>query len=115
MPFPETRGKLIDAGYSFVDTKTCKCGAKMELWRTPKNEFIPMHPMSDDDAKAESHFATCPQAAQFRRQKPTAAASRESSPTPPPPSQPSGRAQEASQGNTRSEGHTPSKRVNGPE
>jgi len=41
----------------------------MELWHTPTDQIIPMNPMSNDDAKAESHFATCPKAQQFRRNK----------------------------------------------
>ena len=69
MPFPATRRLLKEAGYEFITNKVCPCGAKMELWRTPINQVIPMNPMPDDDAKAESHFSTCPKAAQFRRQK----------------------------------------------
>lgn len=69
MPFPATRGLLKEAGYTFVTNKVCPCGAAMELWHTPKDQTIPMNPMSDDDAKAESHFATCIKAAQFRRAK----------------------------------------------
>jgi hypothetical protein len=69
MPFPETRRLLKEAGYYFVANKTCPCGATMELWHTPKDQLLPMDPMSDDDSKAESHFATCAKAQQFRRQK----------------------------------------------
>jgi hypothetical protein len=69
MPFPPTRRELKEAGYDFVTTKTCPCGEKMELWHTPKDQMLPMNPMTDDDAKAESHFATCVKAAQFRRVK----------------------------------------------
>ena len=69
MPFPATRRELKEAGYDFVTMKTCPCGARMELWHTPKDQVLPMNLMQDDDAKAESHFATCPKAAQFRRQK----------------------------------------------
>jgi hypothetical protein len=68
MPFPATKRALIDAGYSFAGNKTCPCGAAMELYRTPKGAFLPMNPMAEDDSKAESHFATCPKAQQFRRQ-----------------------------------------------
>lgn len=69
MPFPATRRLLKEAGYTFETNKTCPCGAPMELWRTPKDQLLPMDPMSDDDSKAESHFATCPKAQQFRRMK----------------------------------------------
>jgi hypothetical protein len=71
MPFPPTRRLLKEAGYDFMTNKTCPCGATMELWHTPKDQVIPMNPMADDDAKAESHFATCVKAAQFRRKKTT--------------------------------------------
>lgn len=69
MPFPMTRRLLKAADYTFVAIKVCPCGATMELWRTPNDQVIPMNPMSDDDAKAESHFATCPKAKQFRKAK----------------------------------------------
>lgn len=69
MPFPATKKLLEEAGYKFVTNKTCPCGALMELWCTPKDSLIPMNPMGDPEAKAESHFATCPKAVQFRRAK----------------------------------------------
>ena len=69
MPFPETKRLLKEAGYDFLAHKICPCGSAMELWHTPKDQVIPMNPMPDDDAKAESHFATCPKAQQFRRNK----------------------------------------------
>jgi hypothetical protein len=70
MPFPETRGKLKEAGYKYLGNKICPCGASMELWLTPNNATMPMNTMREDDDKAESHFASCPLAAQFRRKKP---------------------------------------------
>lgn len=69
MPFPPTRRLLKEAGYDFLSTKICPCGATMELWHTPMDKVMPMNPMADDDAKAESHFSTCPMAKQFRRPK----------------------------------------------
>jgi hypothetical protein len=69
MPFPPTRRELKEAGYDFIGNKTCPCGAAMELWDTPQGSTMPMNPMADDDSKAESHFATCVKAAQFRRAK----------------------------------------------
>jgi hypothetical protein len=69
MPFPATKKLMIEAGYKYLANKTCPCGASMELWLTPKDATMPMNPMRDDDDKAESHFATCPKAAQFRRPK----------------------------------------------
>ena len=69
MPFPANRHDLKEAGYDFIAMKTCPCGATMELWQTPSNQMMPMNPMAGDDSKAESHWATCPKAAQFRRAK----------------------------------------------
>lgn len=69
MPFPATRRLMEEAGYSFAGKKTCPCGDPMELYRTPKGELLPMNPMPNPDSKAESHFATCSKAAQFRRKK----------------------------------------------
>lgn len=102
MPFPETRGKLKEAGYDFMTRKTCQCGAVMELWHTPKDQIIPMNPMIDDEAKAESHFATCPRAAQFRKKKPAAATEHESSPAQTQPQKPNGRAEDKNQSATKS-------------
>jgi hypothetical protein len=67
MPFPATRREMIETGYKYLANKMCPCGARMELWSTPKNQTLPMNPMEKDEDKAESHFATCPRAAQFRR------------------------------------------------
>jgi hypothetical protein len=70
MPFPATKRLLIEAGYQYLTDKTCPCGARMELWRTPNGMSIPMNPMDSPDAEAESHFASCPKAEQFRRKRP---------------------------------------------
>jgi hypothetical protein len=67
MPFPATRKLLKEAGYDYLTVRKCTCGASMELWHTPKDQTIPMNPMPDEESKAESHFATCPLATQFRR------------------------------------------------
>jgi hypothetical protein len=69
MPFPATRKLMQDAGYSFAGHKICPCGARMELWHTPSDQLMPMNLMENDESKAESHFATCPKAQQFRRKK----------------------------------------------
>jgi hypothetical protein len=69
MPFPATRQALVEAGYTFMANKVCPCGSRMELWHTPKDQTIPMNPMPEAESKAESHFATCPKAVQFRRHK----------------------------------------------
>lgn len=70
----------------------------MELWHTPNNQTLPMNPMHDDEAKAESHFATCPRAAQFRRKKPpTSVAAHGSAPAQTRQAKPNGRAQDIPQ------------------
>jgi hypothetical protein len=72
MPFPPTQQALIEAGYKYTAHKVCPCGAEMELWLTPVGTTIPMNPMRSPEAQAISHFATCPKAQQFRRNKPHA-------------------------------------------
>jgi hypothetical protein len=67
MSFPATRAEMILAGYIFLTNKTCPCGAVMELWQTPKDKTMPMDVMPDTSSPAVSHWATCPKAAQFRR------------------------------------------------
>lgn len=69
MPFPATRQELKFSGYDYHGKKTCPCGATMELWHTPRGAIMPMNPMPSDDSPAESHWATCPRAQQFRRPK----------------------------------------------
>jgi hypothetical protein len=69
MPFPKDKGGMIAAGHKYLCDKTCPCGAKMELWLTPKGATMPMNRMRENTDPAESHFATCPMAAQFRRHK----------------------------------------------
>ena len=102
MPFPETRAKLKEAGYDFMTTKRCRCGAAMELWHTPKDQIIPMDAMSDDDAPAISHWATCSEAAQFRKQRAAYAPSHELHPEQTPPRKPNARARDMTPLNTRS-------------
>jgi hypothetical protein len=69
MPFPATRFELKQAGYDFIATKTCPCGAAMELWDTPNGKTMPINPMENDESAAVSHWATCSKAQQFRRPK----------------------------------------------
>ena len=111
MPFPPTRAKLKEAGYDFMTTKTCPCGATMEMWHTPKDQIIPMNPMSDDEAKAESHFATCEKAAQFRRTRSASAPSHGSGPAQTQPAKPNGRAEDTPA--TRSPQPPPRSKANG--
>lgn len=67
---PQTRAELIRRGYQYVGTKTCtavECGKRIELWRTPNQATAPYNPMPDENSHAQSHYATCTRAAQFRR------------------------------------------------
>ena len=69
MPFPATKAAMIEAGYKYLANKTCPCGAGMELWLTPNDKAMPMNLMPAPDSPAISHWATCPKAQQFRRNK----------------------------------------------
>jgi hypothetical protein len=40
----------------------------MEWWTTPNGDRIPMNFMRDEDSPAVAHFATCPQAHQFKKE-----------------------------------------------
>jgi hypothetical protein len=67
---PQTRAELIRRGYQYVGNKTCsapECGKPIELWRTPNQVKAPYNPMPDETSHAQSHYATCPRAQQFRR------------------------------------------------
>ena len=67
-PMPRTRRELIQYGYQFCDSDTCRgCGQHIEFWRTPNGKRAPYDPTGHVDAPAVSHFATCPDAKQFRR------------------------------------------------
>jgi len=67
MPFPETVDELKTAGYKFDGHSHCRgCGEVIEWWLTPRGKRMPM----DVDARGncESHFSTCPKAANFRKE-----------------------------------------------
>src|SRR5215472_7311130 len=113
MPFPETRRALKEAGYDFMTTKVCPCGATMELWHTPKDQIMPMNPMADDDAKAESHWSTCPKAVQFRKKKSAAGAGHEAPPAQTPQGKPSARASAKPPSNAKSGSQPLPRRLNG--
>lgn len=69
MGFPATQKALIDAGYKRSCYSRCSaCNSAMEWWQTPTGGRIPMNSMTADDSPAVSHFATCPNASQFRKQ-----------------------------------------------
>jgi hypothetical protein len=59
--------QLYDAGYRLVRIGTCRspnCGRKIEFWQTPKGKLIPL-----DSGTFEPHWASCVDAAKFRRAK----------------------------------------------
>jgi len=66
MPFPETTQELVQQGYKFDNQANCRgCGAAIEWWITPRNKKMPMD--VDADGNAESHWANCPAAKEFRK------------------------------------------------
>jgi hypothetical protein len=68
MPFPATREALKSAGYRFDNHARCRgCHAEIEWWFTPKGGKMPFDLMQEDSSAATSHFATCPDAEEFRR------------------------------------------------
>ena len=72
MPFPATKAEMIEEGYEWITDKVCPCGETMELWKTPRQQVMPMNPMAELQSPAVSHWATCSKAEQFRRRKPDA-------------------------------------------
>ena len=82
MPLPDTFVELALAGYHYQGSGHCKaCGVRLEWFLTPKLHRIPFSGKQQvivgedtirsitSDVKIEPHFATCPQAEQFRRKK----------------------------------------------
>ena len=68
-PFPRTLAELEAAGYTRNCYTRCRgCGEAIEFWNTPKGGRIPMETMPTPESRAEAHFATCPHAAEFRKQ-----------------------------------------------
>lgn len=65
MPFPENIDELRKTGYVSGGKSTCKCGAALQWWTTPKGKQMPM-----DAGTARPHFARCPLASRFRKKKP---------------------------------------------
>lgn len=64
--FPATRGELTAAGYKLKASRNCRlCGGHLEFWLTPKNKLAPLEVVAGN--KLQSHFATCPHAAKFRK------------------------------------------------
>ncbi len=65
---PQTRGLLLQRGYHFTGTNSCRgCGQMVEWYHTPSGKNAPFDRMPHDDSPAVSHFATCTRANYFRR------------------------------------------------
>jgi hypothetical protein len=65
MPFPATLEELKAAGYVFDNDSACRgCGGPIQWWKTPKGKFMPMD--VDLDGNSKPHWATCPNAKDFR-------------------------------------------------
>jgi hypothetical protein len=70
MPFPQTREALKAAGYCFDNHARCRgCGAEIEWYFSPKGSKMPFDLMPEETSPAITHFATCPNAEDFRRAK----------------------------------------------
>jgi hypothetical protein len=74
--FPKTRHEMERAGYRLTSALAiCKgCGAAIEWWKTKAGKSIPMNPAKSDDAPTEAHWATCPNAKDFKGAAATPAA-----------------------------------------
>jgi hypothetical protein len=63
---PKTREDLEAAGYIFLDQAKCRgCGAAIVWFSTPKGKRMPF-----DRATFEPHWASCPQAKEFKGERP---------------------------------------------
>ena len=66
MAFPETLDELKAAGYVLDGYGNCwGCGAIIQWFKTPRGKRMPMD--VDADGNAEPHWATCPNAKDFRK------------------------------------------------
>lgn len=66
MSFPVTEAAALAAGYSLAYRTTClACGETIRFFETPKGKYIPINV----GPKFESHFATCPAAKSFRKER----------------------------------------------
>jgi hypothetical protein len=67
MPFPTTIDEMRIAGYHFDNEAACRgCGARLEWWITPRGKKMPMD--VDAEGNCEPHWATCPNAKDFKKQ-----------------------------------------------
>lgn len=65
--FPANRHEMLRANYHRTGASVCNgCGAAIEWWKTNNNKSIPMNPIAGDYTPAEPHWATCPNAKDFK-------------------------------------------------
>lgn len=73
MPFPQNVDQLREEGYKFSDHGVCRgCKEDIEWWHSPppQSKPIPLNPMNGENGfKAVPHWATCPNAADFRKKR----------------------------------------------
>jgi hypothetical protein len=69
MPFPGNHDELVAAGFERIKDRIrqtiCRgkdCRARIQWWETPRHKTIPLN-----DADLSPHWATCPNADDFRR------------------------------------------------
>lgn len=70
MPLPKTLAELKAAGYEFKERGVCRlCPASIDWFLSPNKKLGPWNAMDAPTDEAKSHFATCPNAAAFRKKK----------------------------------------------
>lgn len=69
-PLPTTRALLESEGYKRMSYTRCQgCKSPMEMWVNPAGRYMPFDPMPQPESVVVAHFATCPNAADFRKSK----------------------------------------------
>jgi hypothetical protein len=65
MAFPLTIEEMNSRGYVFKNESDCSaCHARIDWYKTPAGKFIPIN-----KGTAEPHWASCPNAKDFRQAK----------------------------------------------
>jgi hypothetical protein len=65
--FPKNRHEMERMGYRKTGDAVCKgCGANIEWWKTTAGKPIPYDPIRGDYDAAVAHWATCPNAKDFK-------------------------------------------------
>jgi hypothetical protein len=71
--WPATRQELYAAGYQrelMRPARPCKrCGTRIEFWKTPDRQLMPIEVGKEDSNELYCHFATCPHADEFRKEQ----------------------------------------------